>query len=294
MKFIVSLFLTLLFFFPQITYAHSGGFPILKINGIDAKVYQVGTAASTGIFDLPPNIDIAPENYLIKQKLNFEIDTSKLPLPPEIFKDTNFIWDFGDGSQKQTIRNGITNTHTYKKIGTFVIQIVADYSNTQSSDIGSQIIETMIINILPNKNYQIPKPIIQINGNNVPASRSVNIDLNNRLTFDASQSKIDPSTKIVSYQWDLDDGTTSNQVNVSHRYKLPQFYATPLLRVKDANGFFTDDYVTVRNSGKNDPNDPEAEDRRNLLLTVGGIILLVTILGASVFWIFNKKNKNKR
>src|SRR3989344_1188685 len=232
--------------------AHLRGQPIAKINGLDTKAHPV-QAVQPFVFNLPTDSDIAPENYLVNTPLQFVLDLNQLPSPPEVMEKTELIWDFGDGSPTQSILTGDKNSHTYNKTGTFVMQVSADYAKAGFENLGIQPIQTIVINILPDKNYQLPKPQIKINGSPSPASKSFDLDLNKRVTFDASSSTYDPSSKLVSYQWNFDDGKESNEAVATNKYKLPQYYATPVLQIKDDKGFVSEEYVTLTNIGKNEP-----------------------------------------
>jgi hypothetical protein len=277
------------FLLPQQILAHIGGLPILKMNGQYAKVYPP-QSVSTSIFDLPSGTDLAPENYLIHQPISFSIDISKLSIPQDILSQTNITWDFGDGTKPATIKNGFGNKHTYNKIGTYVLQITADYTATGGQDLGQQPLEAVLLYVLPYKNYHLPKAVIMVNERTDTTTNALDFDLNNEITFDGSKSQ-NGSLAITSYEWDFGDGTSSTMQKVEHRYKLPQYYATPLLRVRDANGFFSDGYITIRNSGKNEPNDPDRDEfiaeSIKIVLTVCIFIIIVTF-----FWIKKRKKSH--
>ncbi|HVZ66667.1 MAG TPA: PKD domain-containing protein [Patescibacteria group bacterium] len=281
---LLVLFILLSLASPLNSFAHIRGVPIAKINGKSTQIYPIQNI-TTAVFDTPPNADLAPENYLVNQKLEFEIDPNKLPVFKEDLEKTVFIWDFGDGSKPEKIKNGYKNSHIYKRIGTFTMNIYADYSTSGYEDAGKQQVQTTILNILPNKNYHLPKAIIEINGKGLPNDKKLSTDLNYELKFDASKSTA-PSSAISSYQWDLGDGNNKNTKSFGYQYTLPQYYATPILRVTDKNGFFTDTYALITNSGKNDPNNPAL----NKTIKLGILLLAVGILVViGIFIIIHKK-----
>ena len=287
MKTLISLLLLAsLLFNPSSVSAHLRGIPIAKINGVDTKVYPVQDVR-TGVFNLPDDADAASENYLVNQELSFSVDTSKLPTPQEIWAKTDLIWDFGDGSRKQTLKNGTTNTHIYTKIGTHIMTITADYK-TAGFDLEPQVIQTTVINILADKNYQLPKAIITVNGQKSPSTKSLSFDFVKPLVFDGSNA-ISPSSEIIAYEWDFEDGERSKQKIAAHGYTLPRNYATVLLRVTDANGFFTDEYITLANNGKNDPKEGTG---RFFLVMLGAIATTVLIFSVGALVI--KKMKKRR
>lgn len=261
--------------------AHIRGIPIMKINGKDTKIYPSQLTTSL-VFDLPADADSAPESYLKNQKLLFVIDTKNLPLPEDVLKKTQMTWDFGDGSKVETLKGGLKNTHTYKTSGTFIMQVTADYSTAGYEDLGRQPVQTTVLHILPYAHYVLPKGTIKVNDIITSEKKAQDIDLNKAITFEVVR------TSSELYQWDFGDGTTSTDQKVTHRYRLPQYYVSPLLRIRDANGFFTDTYVNIRNSGKNDPNNPEQEEMiwNGVKIGIG-----IVCLGIGIFILYRKRKR---
>jgi PKD repeat protein len=298
---ITSLFFTLL----MPVSAHRGGVPILKINGELVKIY-FDTNFQDSVFDLAYDADKAPQNYVINQQLDFEIDLSKFPVPVEVLEKSTIIWDFGDGTGDKGA-NKSKITHTYTKTGTFTLQIWADPSTAGINDMEIQPLQVAVINILPDNNYRLPEAVIKINGqiasgltksvmeatssatpSSVLRPKSFEVDLNNTLTFDASDSK--PGTaKIKRYRWSLGQGEEGNNIVESYRYKLPQYYISAVLRVEDENGYFSDTFVNIENSGLNEENNPDFDNAVKFLLIMGGAMLTVAILGIVGFKLFKKK-----
>ncbi len=251
MKIFLTLLLIFCTLFPQKTFAHGAGFPpFFKIDGKIAEPYFM---QNVGIFSTSLNIpqDEAHKKYRVGDRINFEIDKKQLEVvfPPEVIDSMKFEWDFGDGRKG----SGIKNTHKYEKIGSYILSI---YMDTNEPDTESTLIESALIHVVPADSYSLPKPFIKVNGKDVSQLEFsiLDIDLNNSLTFEASGSK--SSAEIVSYIWDFGDEQTSGKKIAKHQYQLPQAFATVVLRATDENGFFTDSYINVRNSGKNDPNNP--------------------------------------
>jgi ABC-type nickel/cobalt efflux system permease component RcnA len=219
--------------------AHSVGQPsFFKVDGRYAGYYDV--LLSSPFFDVPQ--DRAPEDYLVDQALDFEIDIVPLQVSPSVLQQTTFNWDFGDGTTAQ----GLKNTHRYTRPGSYVVRIAASYGNGQQ-----QLIESALVQILPYANYQLPKAAILTNGEQeseilLPFSRPVPLDATRSVA----------ATPNVSYTWDFDDQTSSNQPVVQHRYDQGDEHddwqtAYVLLRVKDGNGFFSDAYVELVNQDDN-------------------------------------------
>lgn len=279
---------------PSSVAAHVRGVPVLKINNQITKIY-FDEFYTGSVFNIPADADKGADNYVVNQLISFEIDTTKFPTPPEIFEKTDIIWDFGDGSPKQSIINGSKNNHTYTKTGTFAVVISADYSSAGFPNLELQPLQTVLINVLPSGEYQLPKPLIKVNGQVVSedGKRIVETDLNKRLTFDASDSQ-KGTTKNITYRWDFGQGGKENTNKVAtYRYKLPQYAATVVLRIEDENGYYADTFINVRNNGTNEANNSEADESKNFFAIMGLAMGLTVTAGVSGLWFVSKIKKNK-
>gem|GEM_PF-5372563 len=85
-----------------------------------------------------------------------------------------------------------------------------------------------------------PVAIILVNGKELD---EVTVEVGEEIEFDASRS-YDIDGKIVSYYWDLGDGTTSTKIKLTHAYSKEGTY-TVKLKVKDNDGLEDEDTVTV-------------------------------------------------
>ena len=139
------LVLPIIFFiiFPYVSYAHEIGESAFKINGSNTQ----SLSNDGGPYkDVP--IDIAPQVYEANQKINFEVETSMFHHGPSIYEKTALIWDFGDGSPKETFIFGITNSHIYKVAGTYRLTITADYNTATGQTSGiPMLLQIVVINI---------------------------------------------------------------------------------------------------------------------------------------------------
>lgn len=275
--------------FPGLVFAHGSGFPpFFKINGMLANASLFSTGGFVPSSFVAPQ-DEAPQSYLVGEAINFQVDTSLLEqvFSKDIVPKIQFSWDFGDSSTA----GGLANAHAYSKPGSYILTILA---NVPESGTEPQLAESVQIDILPNRDYKLPKAVITVNGKKIedPLKESLNIDLNKEITLDASES-VSGSSKIVEYGWDFDDGKTSKSAKSEHRYKLPQYYASPGLYVKDENGFISYTFVNLTNSGKNDPNNPDFENSKEVLGKAAialGVLLVVLVVGYVIF----KKSSHKR
>lgn len=283
LQFIFAVFSLLFIIIPKEVFAHGSGLP--PFFKIEEKVAGTYPLQNVGVFSSSLNIpqDIAHKNFLIGEKINFEIDEEALSIvyPPEILKKIKYKWDFGDGAKA----SGLKNKHVYKKTDSYILSINADYEDPNTPD---QVIESVLINVIPNKDYILPNPVIKVNNerSNKKDYNILDLDFNNSLSFDASGSKAG-SSKIVKYVWDFGDEKSAEGINVSHEYELPQAFATVVLRTYDENGLFSDTFVNLRNSGSNEP-----KSRSKNIFSNNKIVVLVSvlILLAGGF-IFLKKNK---
>src|SRR3989344_2362909 len=90
----LALFL-LAFLFPFSANAHLAGQPpFFKINNEYSGLYSVPVSSS--LFKIPQ--DGPTKNFIVGEKIDFEIDTQQLQIPEDVVKKSNFIWEYGDGA----------------------------------------------------------------------------------------------------------------------------------------------------------------------------------------------------
>jgi len=272
-KILVLLFLSVfLIVKPHLVSAHlSGQPPFFLINGTYTGFYPV-YVTSLKDFVLPQ--DTAPENYLLGQELGFEIDSAMLPFPQDIINKITFTWDFGDGTKNK----GLKIKHSYKKIGSFLLKISADYAGYNDPNTKS-LLQAILINIVPDKDYKLPKAIIKINNREVKDPNQPVQVSNKSITLDGSSSK-NGSAKIISYFWDKGDGESTPEQKFKDTYSgINEVYVFPMLRVKDANGFINDTFVQIDMSSTNESSRPTLSPLVLVgllnILAVGGIIFYI-------------------
>lgn len=270
MKKIVISILFILLAFPQVVSAHMVGQPpFFKINGEYSDLYPVPTSSVTN-FNLPQ--DLAKQNHLVGEQLSMDMDVNQLPILPEVIDNTKFEWDFGDGAKGE----GLKNSHTYNKYGSYVLTIMAKYRTDEP-----QLIQSTLINVLPDKNYQMPQSKILVNGqaSKDPLTDIVKTDFRKAVQFDSSESSA--TGGVVEYMWDFGDGNTSTEANPSHIYDSEGFQVFPVLRVKDKNGFIHDSFIQLENID-------ESSKGTSSLIEVGtnywpiisiGVIVILGIIG---------------
>ena len=282
----------LFFSFTPLTQAHIlGQPPFFKINDKYSDLYPVLSMFPD--IELPQ--DIAPENYLINKPIRFELDIEKLSkvIPPEVIRRTTFSWKFGDGETAE----GIEQTHTYKKMGTYILSIDAGYLEN-GQEVGPTLMQSVLIQILPNNNYQLPKAIIKVNGKaeeRDPSKNVFELNLKDEIGFDASESKA-PSSKITSYLWSFADGKISKSVVAKHIFLESPTFINPALRVTDENGFFNDAYVGIKNNPKMvnvmyAQSQSGGDKKQYVLYTI--IFLVVLVLVGFLTWLLSSSKKKK-
>jgi len=249
---IISILLSFGFIIPSNVSAHLAGQPpFFKINGTYSGYYPV---YSTSLSSLTLPQDLAPDKYLVNQPIEFEIDTKQLQkvVPEEVIGKTKFIWDFGDGEK----REGVKNTHIYTKMGSYILTIHADTSAIEK-DIPPQLLQSVLLNVLPHKDYKLPQSVIMVNGKTSkdPITDVLSFEFKEKLHFDAYRSTA-PSSSIVSYFWDFGDGQSDIQKVIEHSYTKDLQIVFPLLRIKDQNGFISDSFVEISNALLQTQNNP--------------------------------------
>lgn len=292
--FTFAVFLSLFFFRFQGTHAHLlGQPPYFKVDGVYSVFYSVQSYSTSNI--IPPQ-DFATGPYIVNTPIVFELDKSQLAsiIPLEIVEKTTFVWDFGDGSKGR----GFVNNHIYKKTGPYIVTIYADTSSFERG-VEPQLLQSTFLNILPQKNYQVPVAIIKINGKEV--IQDVNTDTtqnvfpvtsNTIVRFDASSSKLG-SSKIDSYEWDFGDGTTGSGSLVEHTYKSGFAFLAPVLKITDANGFYSEVSVGIKESNNVSavPMTGMLEGEMSLQQPTFWIICLIAIFVIAVFFVVLKIKK---
>ncbi|MAW93247.1 MAG: hypothetical protein CMA32_02000 [Euryarchaeota archaeon] len=131
----------------------------------------------------------------------------------------NYTWNFGDGKFAYTENP----THSFNENGSYdVILTVRDNNGLEDS---------VILNIFVNKR---PIPVVQI-------SKLV-IMLGEEIAFDASDS-YDVDGEVEFYQWNFDDGYTSNMATTDHEYKNSGMYNVSLKLIDDLSDITTVYYL---------------------------------------------------
>lgn len=233
------LVLLALVIWPSGIFAHSiGQPPFVKVNGIFTDYYSVPSSSLAG-FDLPQ--DSIKESLLVGQEVKIEIDEAALPVPKEIVEKTKFLWDFGDGYTT----TGLTASHAFSKPGTYFIKIRAD----SGEGFEAQLLQSTFINIVPSKEYKLPKSIIEISGRQSkdPLLDIIDVNFNKDINFDGSKSTGGDS-EIVEYIWDTGDQNQKNETKFNYKYQENPYTVFPVLRIKTKDGFIADSFIQIKDA----------------------------------------------
>lgn len=281
-KKILVIFFMIIFLWPKNVFANGAGLPaFFEINGklaISNPLQAYGITASS--FLIPQ--DLAPENYLINQTIDFKVDEPKLQvvIPEDTLKNAKYLWDFGDGSKAE----GLKNTHQYSKEGSYILILTINIY-TQNSQTPIQFIDSFLLNILPDGNFnKLPQAVIRMNGSAVKDSLkngATEVNFADPVTFDASDSKIG-SSPVIEYMWNFGDGQTGNGPKLIHKYSNKDFI-TVVLRIKDRDGFISYAFVGLENN-------PNIKTRVNFWKNYTPyIVATLLILGGGIFILLRRR-----
>lgn len=263
---------------PSAVSAHMiGQPPFFKINGEFSDLYPVPTSSAPE-FELPQ--DLAKQTHVVGETLEMEMDVAQLPILPEVVDQTTFIWEFGDGAKAE----GLKNTHVYQKPGSYIMFIYAKYQQDEP-----QMIQSTLIQILPDKNYQLPQAKILVNGQGSqdPLTDILSADFGKPVQLDGSQSSAQGG--VLEYIWDLGDGRTAKEAKLDYTYEKDSIQVFPVLRVKDANGFFTDTFVQVDSHDIDNPSGDSFWDSFKWPLI--GVVTVVLIGLGAIFFLRSQMKK---
>ena len=135
-------------------------------------------------------------------------------VPPAGVTIVKYIWNFGDGSVVTTTTP--TATHTYTSGGGFVVTVVAENSFGRTGTASRAI--TIANSAAPTVDFAVsptdPTP-------------------NQQVRFNASRSEPAAGRSIVSYAWDLGNGTTASGVTAETVYTQAGTYTVTLTVTDD-------------------------------------------------------------
>ena len=254
--------------------AHLGGQPpYFKINDVYSEIYPVQAGKNTTAFTFPQ--DVGATSYLVNKPIAFSLNTATLPYPTDSLSQLIFSWDLGDGTKA----TGLTANHSYKKSGTYEVVVT-----TKAPDSDQEfLLQDTYVHIVPSKDTALPKPILRINGKKAKdyPLEFAQADLTKPIELSVELPK---NTQIVSYTWDLDDGTTMSGPTLTHTFSSDRSVVGPILRIVDKNGIITDVTEPIVNKKLKETFQP-------ILLISASVFILIVVLIALV--ILRRRRRRK-
>jgi hypothetical protein len=263
--------------------------PFLSIDGQNSQIYPVGSTSLTTL-TLPQ--DLGPGTYLVNKPITFALLSDNLPIQAQYLAQTTFTWDFGDGS---AYGHGMQQSHTYSKMGSFTVTL---RSSSSDPSIPDQLLDLVLMNVLPDASYQLPKAVVKANGkqSSNPYTDILKLNLHANLQLDGSASTAPAG--IASTLWDLGDQHSESQISVVHVYADILKYVLPMLRVTDKNGFFSDAFVQI----EDDPSVPAfvappapaatIAKPTHTALAIAGTAVAVPVIG--IVWVLSRRRRSSR
>lgn len=132
-------------------------------------------------------------------KVGFDASSSSDPLGEEL----TYEWDFGDGSGGE----GVSVGHVYEKAGTFVATLTVSTTRT-----GRSASTSVVINARDNA----PVAVIASPAGGTKVHRGQKVAFSSKGSGDSGDEAF--GGKVVSYEWDFGDGTTSREANPTKVY----------------------------------------------------------------------------
>jgi PKD repeat protein/uncharacterized protein YraI len=170
-------------------------------------------------YTAPPGEPQGPEaaingttQAVVGQTVNFNARNSSVAEGSHL---TNFDWTFGDGAGA----SGVDVSHVYDTAGRY------DVTLTVTDDKGLSDTAVQQIQIEGGEPPEPDEPPLAVI--NAPAQAEVG----QSVAFDASASE--SANPIVSYEWNLGDGSTANAVTINHAYSTPGVYNVILTLTDD-------------------------------------------------------------
>ena len=174
------------------------------------SISQVIRINTPPLADAGPDIDICLDNLRAEYKVNLDGSGSY-----DADKDQlTYLWDLGDGTQKQ----GMRITHIYEKPGSYIITLTIDDGVGSACSVARDTIKADI-----NKS-----PTASIK------TRDSKICVGDEVVFDGSDSLTEEGEQL-NYVWDFGDGTSGKGVKTTHIYRKGGRY-NPRLTVDDKRG----------------------------------------------------------
>jgi PKD repeat protein len=197
--------------------------------GESNKVIEIVNRAPSASFIATPN------PVLVGESISFDSSNSS---DPDAGNVLSFSWNFGDGNTSSEA----SPSHIFESAGSF------DVILTVSDNLG-----------LTSTPFQISIAVNEQTQNNAPSadfSVSANpTEVGDSVAFDSSASGDPDSGDTLSFNWDFDDGTSSQIEQPTHSYDTAGTYTVSLV-VTDNHGLSSNPFsmdIVVENTNTNNP-----------------------------------------
>ncbi len=194
----------------------------------------------------PPKADAGQDRIAApREKIKFDGSESADPDGEVV----TYYWDFGDGSRAQ----GKNVQHSFRQPNLYIVTLRVEDDSGSPCKSGTDQCEVLI---------NAP-PVVDIGEDRIASAGE-------ELRFSGANSG-DSDGKIISYEWNLGDGTEKTGADIAHVYEKPGVYKVTL-KITDDSGVknrFASDTLKVF---VNDP--PVADAGENHRVAVGELVLL--------------------
>jgi len=211
--------------------------------GTPAQPAPTVTPAPTPEPDQPPVAAIdGPGEAQVRQRVTFSGRNSQ---PAEGSRIVAYEWAMGDGSTN----SGAEVSYFYQEAGIYEVQLIV----TDDKNLSSNTIHRITIVAEPEQPTPEPEqpPAAVIDG-------PTEAETGEQVTFNAGDSAC--SSRCVSFEWDLGDGTRANSERINHTYNTGNTYNV-VLTVTDADGLQgrTNHQISVTEAPQPEPFAPTEE-----------------------------------
>jgi parallel beta-helix repeat protein len=207
------------------------------------------------------NVKPTPDFYYIPEEPNDIQNISFKDLSNDVDGQiTSWHWDFGDG-KTSNLQNP---EHKYIDDGIYTVTLTVT-DDDQDNSPKSKSIE--VLNVKPTANFRF-----------TPYKPTIND------TVEFTDNSVDYDGTIISWSWDLGDGTTSDQPTINHKFNEGRTYKITLTVIDDDG-----DSDTIKmNIAVSDPSITTA-DYRGFIIVFIVFIVLFSIMIFFVIWIRKKE-----
>ena len=252
--------------------SHSVRVEYFQATGPAVIQLEIGYTAPPGEPQGPKAVINGTTQAVVGQTVSFNARNSSVAEGSHLVA---FDWDFGDGAAA----SGVDVTHVYNSPGVYDVKLTV----TDDKDLSNTAVQQVRIDPGPEPPQPGEPPVAVI-------SAPTQAEVGQNVTFDASQSQ--STNPIVSYAWNLGDGTTANAVTINHAYNTPGVYNVILTLTDDQGLQGTANHQIQINEAPPEPTeeptpeptDPPSVEGRTWLLngTLPGTEITAILQGGTV------------